>query len=48
LHPDWNLGSVVMHAPWGDVSFGGALLVLAAFATVLLASIQPLLRRTFA
>lgn len=48
LHSDWGLGSVVMQAPWGNVTFGGALAVLAGFATVALLSIQPLLRRTFA
>lgn len=48
LHGDWFWGSVVMQAPWGDVTFGGALGVLAGFAALALLSIQPLLRRTFA
>ncbi|MBW4486561.1 MAG: ABC transporter permease [Trichocoleus desertorum ATA4-8-CV12] len=48
LHNDWALNSVVMQAPWGAVSLGGALLVLFAFDLVALLSIQPLLRRTFA
>jgi ABC-2 type transport system permease protein len=48
LHSDWSLGSIVMQAPWGEVSFGGALGILAGFAAVALLSIQPLLRRTFA
>jgi ABC-2 type transport system permease protein len=48
LHNDWALNSVVMQAPWGTVSLGGALLVLFAFDLVALLSIQPLLRRTFA
>lgn len=48
LHTDWGLGSVVMQAPWGAVTFGGALLVLLAFALVALVSIQPQLRRTLA
>ncbi len=48
LHSDWNLSSVVMQAPWGAVSFGGALLLLLGFAVVALLSIQPLLRRTLA
>jgi ABC-2 type transport system permease protein len=47
LHNDWNLGSVVMQAPWGVVSFGGALLVLLGFDAVVLLAIQPLLRRRF-
>lgn len=48
LHNDWALNSVVMQAPWGAVSLGGALLVLLTFDLVALLSIQPLLRRTFA
>src|SRR4028118_424147 len=48
LHSDWSLASVVMQAPWGTVTFGGALLVLLAFDLVALLSIQPLLRRRFA
>jgi ABC-2 type transport system permease protein len=48
LHSTWELGSVVMQAPWGDVTFGGALLVLFGFAVVALLSIQPQLRRTLA
>jgi len=48
LHRDWALSSVVMQAPWGNVSFGGAMLVLLSFSLVSLLSIQPLLRRTLA
>ena len=48
LHSDWALSSVVMQAPWGAVTFGGALLLLLGFALVALLSIQPLLRRTLA
>ncbi|WP_414563647.1 MULTISPECIES: ABC transporter permease [unclassified Anabaena] len=48
LHSDWGLGSVVMQAPWGNVTFGGALLVLFGFALTALVSIQPRLRRTLA
>jgi ABC-2 type transport system permease protein len=48
LHSDWTLSSVVMQAPWGAVTFGGALLLLLGFAVVALLSIQPLLRRTLA
>ena len=47
-HSDWALSSTVMQAPWGDITFAGALLVLAGFDAVALLSIQPLLRRTFA
>ncbi|CDN10274.1 MAG: ABC transporter permease [Richelia sp.] len=46
IHGDWQLSSVVMHAFWGDVTFGGALLVLSGFALVSLLVIQPRLRRT--
>ena len=48
LHSDWGLSSVVMQAPWGAVTFGGALLVLLGFSLVALVSIQPLIRRTLA
>jgi ABC-2 type transport system permease protein len=37
-----------MSAFWGDVTFGGALLVLLGFAILALVSIQPQLRRTLA
>jgi ABC-2 type transport system permease protein len=46
LHPDWSFSSVVMQAPWGAVSLGGALLVLVGFAALILLSIQPRLKRT--
>ena len=48
LHKDWGLNSLVMQAPWGDVTFGGAMLVLLGFNVVALLSIQPLLRRSLA
>lgn len=48
LHNDWDLSSIVMQAPWGAVSFGGAMLVLLGFSFVALLSIQPLLRRSLA
>lgn len=48
LHGDWALNNVVMSAPFGDVTFGGALLVLLMFDLVALVAIQPLLRRSFA
>ena len=47
-HQSWNLNSLVMHAFWGDVTFGGAILVLLGFAIVALLSIQSRLRRTLA
>lgn len=48
LHSDWSLNSIVMQAPWGTISFGGALLVLLGFSFVALVSIQPLLKRSLA
>lgn len=46
LNSDWSLGSIVMQAPWGAVSFGGAMLVLLGFSFVALISIQPLLKKS--
>lgn len=48
LHNNWSLNSIVMQAPWGTISFGGALLVLLGFSFVALVSIQPLLKRSLA
>ncbi len=48
LHPDWSLGSVVMQAPFADVTLGVALLVLAGFTAIAVTVIQPLLRRSLA
>ncbi|MEB3340632.1 ABC transporter permease [Okeania sp.] len=48
LHNNFCFGSVVMEAPFGDISFGVALLVLLVFDIVTLVAIQPLLRRRFA
>ena len=46
LNSNWSLGSIVMQAPWGAVSFGGAMLVLLGFSFVALISIQPLLKKS--
>lgn len=48
IHESWGFNSVVMQAFWGDVTFGGAILVLLGFALVALLSIQSRLRRTLA
>ncbi len=48
LHSDWNLGSVVVNAPWGSVTMGASLLILLAFNVVAFLAIQPLLKRTLA
>lgn len=49
LHPgNWGLGSVVMQAPFADITMGVALAVLVGFCAASLALIQPLLRRRIA
>lgn len=48
LNSDWSLNSIVMQAPWGGISLGGALLVLLVLDVLAFLTIQPLLRRTFA
>ena len=48
LHPDWSLSSIVMAAPWGNVSLGVALASLAGFAAIALVSIRSLLQRRLA
>ena len=46
-HGDWAIGTIVMDTPWTSVSFAGVILVLLAFDTLVLLTIQPLLRRRF-
>ncbi|MEB3273891.1 MAG: ABC transporter permease [Prochlorothrix sp.] len=46
LHSDWSWSSVVMTAPFGDVTLGGAVAVLLGFSAVSLVVIQPALRRS--
>jgi len=48
LHPTWSLNSIVMEAPFGDVTLGACLAVLVGFAAVALLSIQPRLKRAIA
>lgn len=48
LHDDWSFNSVVMQAPFGEVTLGAAMLVLIGFAIVALLSIQPRLKKAFA
>jgi ABC-2 type transport system permease protein len=48
VNPHWQWSSVVLHAPWVDVSFAMALLVLFGFSIISLLIIQPLLRRRLA
>ncbi|NJR65319.1 MAG: ABC transporter permease [Leptolyngbyaceae cyanobacterium CRU_2_3] len=47
-HPNWLLGSVVMHTPFGTVTMAIALLILVGFSTAGLLAIRPLLKRSFA
>ncbi len=47
-HESWSFNSLVMQAPFGDITLGMALLVLAGFSGLALLSIRPLLRRAFA
>ncbi|MGB0563652.1 MAG: ABC transporter permease [Spirulinaceae cyanobacterium] len=48
LHGTWGLNSPVMQAPWGEMNLAVMLLVLVLFDGVVLALIQPLLKRRFA
>ncbi len=48
VNPNWQWSSVVLQAPWADVTFGGAVTVLLAFAILSLFAIQSLLRRRLA
>ncbi|NJM66772.1 MAG: ABC transporter permease [Acaryochloris sp. RU_4_1] len=45
LHQDWSFASVVMQAPWGQVSLAGSLLLLFGFDAIALLGIQRLLYR---
>lgn len=47
-HADWSLASVVMQAPFADVTLGGSLLILIGFGAVALLSVRSLLSRSFA
>ncbi|WP_404786194.1 ABC transporter permease [Altericista sp. CCNU0014] len=48
LHSDWTFSSIVMQAPWGNLSLGMTLLLLAGFDAIALVSIQRLLQRKLA
>lgn len=48
VHPDWSLTSVVMHAPWGNISLGFALGLLVFFDVAALVIVRPLLQRKLA
>ncbi|MCG9892063.1 MAG: ABC transporter permease [Thermosynechococcaceae cyanobacterium MS004] len=48
LHSDWSFSSVVMQAPWGNLSLGTTLLLLAGLDLLALVGIQKLLQRKLA
>jgi ABC-2 type transport system permease protein len=48
LHSDWTFSSIVMQAPWGNLSLGATLLLLVGFDAIALISIQKLLQRKLA
>ena len=48
LHPDWSFGSIVMQAPFGDISLGLALGILLAFSALAFVVIRPLIARRIA
>lgn len=48
LHSDWTFSSIVMQAPWGNLSLGTTLLLLLGFDAIVLISIQRLLQRKLA
>ncbi len=47
-HTDWSLTSIVMQAPFGEVTLGSAMLVLVGFSGLAFVSIRSLLQRAFA
>ena len=47
-HSHWLLSDIVMQAPFANITMATALLVLFGFSSVVLLSIRPLLRRSFA
>jgi ABC-2 type transport system permease protein len=48
LHDGWNFGSIVLNAPFADISLGICVALLVAFCGAALALIQPLLRQRIA
>lgn len=48
LHSDWGVSSIVLQAPFANISLGVCLAVLVGFCGVALALIQPLLKRRIA
>ncbi len=48
LHPDWQFSSVVMQAPWGEVTMGVSLAILVVFSVGMLLLTRPLIGRRIA
>lgn len=48
LHPNWSFSSVIMQAPYGSVTLGGALLILVGLCAIALVAVQPLMKRRLA
>lgn len=48
LHSDWSFSSIVMQAPFGDISLGLALGILLVFSATALLTIRPLISRRIA
>ena len=48
LHNDWSFSNIVMQAPWGDISMGVSLTLLAVFCGGALALTYPLINRRIA
>jgi len=48
LHPVWSFGSIVMQAPWGEVTMGVSLTILGVFSLGMLLLMRPLIGRRIA
>ncbi|MDV3348722.1 ABC transporter permease [Leptolyngbyaceae cyanobacterium CCMR0082] len=48
LHNNWSFSNIVMQAPWGDISMGTSILLLAGFCSGALALAYPLINRRIA
>ncbi|NEZ54519.1 ABC transporter permease [Adonisia turfae] len=48
LHNNWSFSNIVMQAPWGDISMGTSILLLAVFCSGALALAYPLINRRIA
>jgi ABC-2 type transport system permease protein len=45
LHPDWRFSSIVMQAPFAEISLATALCILVGFCAIAFATIRPLIGR---